>query len=225
MDLGPAKRDSITAISEDLVVIQHNLSYATLNLLLNLNELAIRAAWAGPGVRPSAPRPTIGIDTAAYNFQENIDLRLECCYAFKMSKPEDLLGFAVNEPQLEVTNEFETQETKPEPSGELVAKYRTADIDSMTDPKKLARWMVITRNVPLESIDQAIVERTYAAAVWLFRSSAISGDLKATRAMESWLEWAKPIISKPKKVREVKPSRGSVAFLPRVPRSDNSEEE
>lgn len=122
--------------------------------------------------------------------------------------PEDPLGFSP-----EGAGEFEEPATAK--YAERTGPNRELDIEAMTDPRKLARWMAVTRRLPLESIDKVIVERTYAAALWLFRSAAITGDIKATKAMEAWLNWAKPIINRKQAARGVTPSSGSVAFLPR----------
>lgn len=130
--------------------------------------------------------------------------------------PEDLLGFTpvgAGEPE----GEFEYD------NDELPAKSIPAirgdrfGVDKMTDPRKLITWMNNTRKLPLEAIDKVMVDQTYAAAVWLFRSAAVAGDLKATKAMEAWLAWAKPIINLPERNKKPKPSTGSVAFLPRNP--------
>ena len=132
---------------------------------------------------------------------------------------EDLLGFSLAEPP--ITEEFAPPEDKPAP-------YFRADrfnMETMTDAKKMILWMNRMKDAPLEGIDDTIVNQSYTAMVWLFRKSAAEGDLKATSAIEKWLAWAKPIIQKPKLTDKPKPSKGSIAFLPREPQSGESPEQ
>ncbi len=108
------------------------------------------------------------------------------------------------------------------PVGEKIGKkspYRADSfrIEDFTDEAKIIPWMNKTMKLPLEAIDEAMVDRTYPAAVWMLRKAAFEGNLKATNAMKIWLEWAKPIIDKPKAPKETTRSVGSVAFLPREP--------
>lgn len=119
-------------------------------------------------------------------------------------QPEDLLGYNPDD---------ESEEANvPAVRGDRFG------IDHFVDPKKLIRWMNNTRRLPLEAIDDAIVNKTYAAAVWLFRSAAVSGQLNAAKSMKLWLDWAQPIINASKRQRKKPPeSKGSVAFLPRNP--------
>lgn len=131
-------------------------------------------------------------------------------------KPEDLLG-----EMPEGAGEFE-----PPPEVRPMTRADRFSIESMTDHSKLVSWMNKTRKAPIEGIDSMIVNRSYAAAVWLFRAAAVNGDLKGTKAMEAWLAWAKPIITATKRERKTPPlSQGSVAFLPRTPSGDEEESE
>lgn len=98
------------------------------------------------------------------------------------------------------------------------------DIEDWMDTKKLITFMNNMRTVPIDGIDDMIVNDSYAAAVWHFRKSAIEGDLKATSAMKLWLEWAKPILTRKKPAEEIPQSLGSVAFLPRTPKPADDEE-
>lgn len=125
-----------------------------------------------------------------------------------MSTPEDLLGFAPGE-------EFEPE--KGANDRHPVIRNDRFNVEQWSDHRKLVTFMNTMRHVPLDAIDDSIVDDSYSAAVWLFRKAAVEGDLKATSAMEKWLAWAKPIINRPKKVQEPKPSKGSVAFLAREP--------
>lgn len=129
-----------------------------------------------------------------------------------MSTPEDLLGF--NPP-----SEFEP------PTGNndrhAVIRGDRFNIENWQDHKLLIRFMNEMRHVPLDGIDDEIVNDSYSAIVWLFREAVVRGDLKAATTAEKWLLWAKPVINRPKAAQELKPSKGSVAFLPREPASDN----
>lgn len=124
--------------------------------------------------------------------------------------PEDLLGF-------DGESEFDD---KP------VVRGDRFDLEQFVDPRKMITWMNRTRRLPLEAIDDAIVNKTYSAAVWLFRSAAVSGQINAAKAMKLWLDWAQPVINKSKRDRK-KPeeSKGSVAFLPRNPQPGDEVEE
>jgi hypothetical protein len=131
---------------------------------------------------------------------------------------EDLLGFDTED----------ESEDAPDSNVPAVRGDRF-EIDHFVDPKKLIRFMNTTRRLPLEAVDDYIVNKTYPAAVWLFRSAAVSGQINATRSMKMWLDWATPIINASKRKRKDPPkSPGSVAFLPREPkpgdeRKDESE--
>lgn len=94
------------------------------------------------------------------------------------------------------------------------------DTEDWMDTKKLITFMNNMRTVPIEGIDDMIVNDSYAAAVWHFRKSAIEGDLKATSAMKIWLDWAKPILMRKKPAEEIPQSPGSVAFLPREAKTE-----
>jgi hypothetical protein len=130
-----------------------------------------------------------------------------------MSKdPNDLLGFTT-----EGAGEFDPPETPP-PGGK-VSPYRkeTFSVENFLDEKRLLTWMNRTRNIPLEAVDDNVVNKSYPAMIWLFRAAAISGDLKRTKAIEAWLNWAKPIKEKPPAPVEVKPNVASAAFGVRTP--------
>lgn len=118
---------------------------------------------------------------------------------------EDLLGFAPPG-----SGEFDLPAENPKPGMRSI-------FDKMIDPNDMLNWMAATATLPLDSVDEAIVNQTYSAATWLFRSYAIRGDLKATQSIKIWLDWAKPIKDAPKREKAPKPSKGSVAFLPRIP--------
>lgn len=130
-----------------------------------------------------------------------------------MSKPEDLLGFDLEDEELEDNR---------------LAKYRNDrfSLEQYVDPAKLVTWMNRTRRLPLEKIDEVMVDQTYAAAVWLFRSAAVAGHLNAAKAVELWLKWAQPIITNSKRERK-KPMKsvGSVEFLPRNPNPGDEQDE
>lgn len=109
--------------------------------------------------------------------------------------------------------------------GGLPVQLRTENfsIADFSDNKKFIRWMNKVRRVPLEGIDAYIVAQTYAAAVWEFRRAAIDGNLKATKAIEAWLMWAKPIIQQmAHRDKPANVSKGSVAFLPREPEAEDA---
>ena len=126
---------------------------------------------------------------------------------------DDLLGFT---PDPAAIDEFKV------PAGERPYKREDRfDIDKYTDPQQLVKWINSTRKVPLEAIDDFVVNETYPIAVWLFRAAAIEGHIESTRAMRMWLEWAQPIINRSKREqKKATPSKGSVAFLPREPKKD-----
>lgn len=118
---------------------------------------------------------------------------------------EDLLRFAPPG-----SGEFDPPAENPKPGMKSI-------FDKMIDDNDMLNWMTKTATLPLDSVDEAIVNQTYPAAVWLLRSFAVRGDLKATQSIKIWLDWAKPIKDAPKREKVPKPSRGSVAFLPRTP--------
>lgn len=129
-----------------------------------------------------------------------------------MSTPEDLLGFTPG-------NEFESGTSDND--RHAVIRADRFNVEHWSDHRKLITFMNTMRHVPLDGIDDSIVNDTYSAAVWLFRKAAVEGDLKAASAMEKWLVWAKPIINRPKPTQAPKPSKGSVAFLAREPSGES----
>jgi hypothetical protein len=134
-----------------------------------------------------------------------------------MSEANDLLGFELPEGAGEFDDAGEQQTAK--------RTNRNISIDEMTGKGSLDAWMNKTRGMTdLEAVDQAMVDKTYHSAVWYYRQAAMTGDLKATKALESWLTWAKTIRDKPKRKQAAKPSVGSAAFAPRGPRADEVEE-
>lgn len=119
---------------------------------------------------------------------------------------EDILGF--------------NDESESESSEEERAKVRNDRfaLDVYTEPRKLVNFMNRMRRVPLDAIDDKIVHETYPAALWLFRSAAVCGNVNGTRALKMWLDWAQPIINSGKRrQKKNNDSPGSVAFLPREP--------
>lgn len=133
--------------------------------------------------------------------------------------PNDLLGFVP-----EGTGEFDAPEVSP---SEKVVPYRkeTFSVENFLDEKRLITWMNRTRKIPLGAIDDHVVAKSYPAVIWLFRAAAISGDLKRTKALEAWLNWAKPILEKPPLPVEVKPNQASAAFGVRTPSGEGEDSE
>ena len=83
------------------------------------------------------------------------------------------------------------------------------------DMDKLHAWAKATASLPLDALDASVVDASYPVMIWLFRERAASGDEKATRAIDTWLRWAREIRDRPKQTTEEVSSPGSVAFLPR----------
>jgi hypothetical protein len=136
-----------------------------------------------------------------------------------MSKqtPEDLLGFDGGQ----AAGEFDGPPAIAKPaSPSSKKKYLRRDewsMDVMTDDRKLLTWINQAMDVPLETVDMHIVNKSYPAIIWLFRKAAIEGNLKQTKALEMWLNWAKPIVARPPMPAEATPSTGSLAFSLREP--------
>lgn len=136
-----------------------------------------------------------------------------------MENPEDILGFTP-----EGSGEYDpTKIDKNRQALPPVVRGDRFSVADWRDSQKMIRFMNNMRTVPIEAIDDQIVNDSYAAAVWLFRKAAVDGDLKATTAMEKWLAWAKPILNKQKDRPETPTSPGSVAFMPRVPKENDVE--
>lgn len=89
-------------------------------------------------------------------------------------------------------------------------------IANFTEPKAMVTFLNKTRTAPLPAIDDLIINGGYAAAVWMFRAAAMSGDYQSARALNLWLTWAAPHIAKPKrgKMKNVT-NKNAAAFLPR----------
>lgn len=128
-----------------------------------------------------------------------------------MSTPEDLLGFA---PESEFTSSASDNDRHP------VIRGDRFNVEHWLDHKKLITFMNSMRHVPLDGIDDEIVNDSYSAVVWLFRKAVVEGDLKAASTAEKWLLWAKPIIGKAKPAEAPTPSKGSIAFLAREPKAN-----
>lgn len=132
---------------------------------------------------------------------------------------EEALVRQLDEDMGEEPDEFDVDKTRPIAKGEQHG--HTPPLEAMTDPKKLIRFMNSTRRMPVEAIDDYIVNRTYAVAVWQFRSKAIQGDYTATRALEIFLKWAAPILKRPKrKQKDGTSGKASAAFGPREPQNE-----
>lgn len=114
---------------------------------------------------------------------------------------DDLIGEADEEPKA----------LEPRPKGKNFVEY-------LSDNTAMANFLDRTKNVPLEFIADCVIDQGYAAALWKFRSAALSGDALTAKALKMWLDWAGTHIAKPKKgkVKHVK-NPISAAFIPRKP--------
>ena len=137
-------------------------------------------------------------------------------------EPNDLLGFMP-----EGAGEFDAPPPPARIPGSTTTKYRKENfsLEDMCDEAKLITFMNRTKNIPLDAIDDHLVNMSYPAIAWLFRASVVNGDLKRAKTAEMWLNWAKPIISRPPKPKETPPSTGSAAFMAREPSMTTDETE
>lgn len=138
--------------------------------------------------------------------------------AKKKQKPE-----VEQDPMSDFMTEGAGEFTGPTTTGDEDQPARNSSIDQMTDVKNLRTWMLLTAKLSIEELDTLMVKKSYTAAIWFFRQAALTGDIRGTKALETWINWAKPIIGRAKEKRNVTPSKGSVAFLPREPGRDESE--
>ena len=121
-----------------------------------------------------------------------------------MNEFDDLLG----------DNEAPPVEEAPEVSAqELVTALK-----AMSDPKSMVHFIHRMKSVPIEGIDDIVINAGYAAAVWRFRKAAVEGDLYTTKALHIWLKWAKENMK-----RDIEPTKprligtgSSSAFGPRT---------
>lgn len=125
---------------------------------------------------------------------------------------DDLLGFS---DQIQ-TGEFDPPDN-PAPAPPLPGALEMFNRRTSLSEENFQTWMEAMANCGTDEIDETMVASTYPAALWIFRQAALSGDVKATRAIEAWIDWAKPIANRKKPVN-VTPSYGSSAFLPREPK-------
>lgn len=132
-----------------------------------------------------------------------------------MERPEDILGFLPDG-----AGEFDSTKIDKKPIQYVRGdRFDAVDFEQWRDPQKMIKFMNNMQHVPIEAIDDRIVNESYAAAVWLFRKYAINGDAKGTATMEKWLNWAKPILSRPPQPTAAEQSPGSSAFLAREPKT------
>jgi hypothetical protein len=129
---------------------------------------------------------------------------------------DDLIGFELEA----AAGEFEPPAEEKEK--EERAKRRTWDADAMISQANLASWMMNTKKMDIDEMNTDMIEKTYAAALWHFRLAAITGDYKATKSIESFINWMKGVLAKPKPKKAPKPSLGSAAFAVREPRRDDA---
>ena len=112
-----------------------------------------------------------------------------------------------------------------EPAGKTALRGDRFSVERFIDLKNLIPWMNKTRNMPIDAIDSVIVNDTYGAALWLFRQAAVAGNINATKSMQIWLDWAKPVLrqqSDKEKNTAKNVSPGSAAFMPREPAKEES---
>lgn len=103
------------------------------------------------------------------------------------------------------------------PQSSALVKPTNVALDVLTDPDKLLAFLEATRTAPFEGIDSLAVSEGYAAAVWLYRSSALMGDYKRTKALQLWIEWANMVQARPEASVEEKVVNPNVRnFLPRA---------
>lgn len=102
------------------------------------------------------------------------------------------------------------------PQSSALVKPTNVGLESLTDPEQLLVFLEATKTAVFEAIDDAAVNQGYAAAVWCFRQAALQGDLKTTKALHTWIEWANTVRKREKPVEEEKISNPNVhQFLPR----------
>lgn len=100
---------------------------------------------------------------------------------------------------------------------EVSAKELATLLKAMSDPRSMVHFIHRMKNVPIEAIDDVVINAGYAAAVWTFRKAALMGDKDTTKSMACWLKWAKENLKRdiePSKPRQIG-SSSSAAFGPR----------
>ncbi len=107
------------------------------------------------------------------------------------------------------------EDPPPENASDLVLGQNRSIVKMFMDPGIMAKFVKVMKNSPFEAIDDAIIGPAYAAMLWQFRAAALAGDTDTTRAIKTWLDWAKPIIAKPKHEKPKVNNAGAAAFGPR----------
>lgn len=101
-------------------------------------------------------------------------------------------------------------------------------IAKWTDPKQIINFINQMQKLPIEAIDDIVINQGYAAAVWQFRAAALTGDYTMARALEIWLKWAAPHLAKPKREKMKVIKHNGADFGPRKtaddPKPDNGGE-
>lgn len=102
------------------------------------------------------------------------------------------------------------------PESEYLAKAEPpADDAEFYNDEWLAKFIDGTNRAVPEAIADSVIQRGYAAVTWHFRKAALMGDIDKARALKLWLDWAQPLINKPKHDGERIVNPGTAAFAPR----------